>query len=306
MVPAKRLLFRFLLSLFFLPVFFPSSLFAAEEITVIIDPGHGGTNVSGTHLLKSNSSPNNATSPSGLREKDLTLELSKEVQGVFESEYASNHTPKIRCILTRTNDWNPDFAQRAMVAADALNPSALVSIHFNTFRHGSALGTVALIHSRFFNPNHDADLRFADGLAKATSVAVRTFVPHSPVMDSLNDHHIHDGTGAYLFYQMQRYPQLDKVPKCFLEVEFIDRRDVQGKLLDQRSATFPVIAKAIADYISGYLKEYPPGSSVLSQLEDESAYEKFMEEHKKAEPPFGNSALIDWFFGAFRRPKMPD
>lgn len=118
-----------------------SGVFAAGELTVIIDPGHGGTNVTGTHLLKSNSSPNNATSPSGLREKDLTLELSREIQRAFESERVSNHTPKIRCILTRTNDWNPDFAQRAKVAADSRNPGALVSIHFNTFRHGAALGT---------------------------------------------------------------------------------------------------------------------------------------------------------------------
>ena len=125
-------------------------------------------------------------------------------------------------------------------------------------------------------------------------------------MDSLNDHHIHDGTGAYLFYQMQRYPQIDKVPKCFLEIEFIDRRDVQGKLLDQRLVIFPVIAKAIADYISCYLRESPQGSSVPSQPEDESADEQFMEEHKKAESPFGNSALIDWLIGAFRQPNLQD
>ena len=142
----------FLIGLIAFLTVFAGGVFAAGELTVIIDPGHGGTNVTGTHLLKSNSSPNNATSPSGLREKDLTLELSREIQSAFESERASNHTPKIRCILTRTNDWNPDFAQRAKVAADSLNPGALISIHFNTFRHGSALGTVALIHSRSFNP----------------------------------------------------------------------------------------------------------------------------------------------------------
>jgi len=310
MVPVKR--FRHLSSPLFLITIFgfltisKSSIFAAGELTVIIDPGHGGTKITGTQLLKSNSSPNNAISPSGLREKDLTLEISQEIQKAFESERCSNHIPKIHCILTRTNDWNPDFAQRAKVAAVSVHPAVLVSIHFNTFRHGAALGTVAMIHSRFFNPNHEADLRFADGLAAATSSAVRNFLPRSPAMDSLNDYHLHDGTGAYLFYQMQRYPQLDKVPKCFLEIEFIDRRDVQGKLLNQRLVTFPVIAKAIADYISGYLRDYPPGSTVLSQSVNESASEKFMEEHKKAESPFGNSALIDWFLGAFRAPNLPN
>lgn len=235
------------------------------ELTVIIDPGHGGTSVNGTHLGKSNSSPNNATSPGGLKEKDLTLELSKEIQSALESGEGSKDIPPIRCVLTRTNDSNPDFAQRAKVAADAPHPAVLVSIHFNTYGHGAALGTVAMIHSKERNPNHGADLRFADGLAAATSAAVRNFVPRSPVMDSINDFHLHDGDGAYLFYQMQRYPQLDEVPKCFLEVEFIDRRDVQKRLLDHRSETFPVIARAIADYIGDYLRQYPSGKVALGR-----------------------------------------
>jgi N-acetylmuramoyl-L-alanine amidase len=245
---------------------------ASEELTVIIDPGHGGTHVTGTHLLKSNSSPNNATSPSGLREKDLTLELSREIQSALESEPGTKGAPAIKCILTRTNDWNPDFSERAKVAAEATNPAALVSIHFNTFAHGTALGTVAMIHCKERNPNHEADLRFADGLAATTSGAVRSFLPRSPVMDSINDYHIHDGTGAYLFYQMAKYPQLDAVPKCFLEVEFIDRRDVQKRLLDDRSETFPVIAKAIADYIAGYLREHPPRSVALSPANKDLDY----------------------------------
>ena len=233
------------------------SSIANEEVTVIIDPGHGGTNSSGSHLTKCNSSPNNAISPRGLKEKDLTLELSKEIQSALESEPITKGIPSIRCVLTRTTDWNPDFSQRANVAAESTNPAALVSIHFNTFPHGGVLGTVALIHNKEHNPNHDADLRFADGLTAATSAAVRTFVPGSPAMDSINDLHLHDGDGAYLFYQMSRHPQLCSVPKCFLEVEFIDRLDVQKKLLDHRSETFPLIAKSIADYLTDYIRQHP-------------------------------------------------
>ncbi len=90
MVPVKR--FRHLSSSLFLIAIFgfltisKSSIFAVGELTVIIDPGHGGTKITGTHLLKSNSSPNNDISPSGLREKDLTLEISQEIKKAFESE----------------------------------------------------------------------------------------------------------------------------------------------------------------------------------------------------------------------------
>lgn len=149
MVPVKR--FRHLSSSLFLIAIFgfltisKSSIFAVGELTVIIDPGHGGTKITGTHLLKSNSSPNNDISPSGLREKDLTLEISQEIKKAFESDRCSNRIPK-------------------------------------------------LLH----------------------------------------------------------------------------------------------------------------GSSVLSHPENQSANQQFMEEHKKAESPFGNSALIDWFLGALRAPNLPN
>jgi len=101
MLPSRRFL---LIGLFALRM---SGVFAAGELTVIIEPGHGGTNDTGTHLLKSNSSPNNATSPSGLREKDLTLELSREIQRAFESE-------RVPITLRRSLTGAPFLATRRM------------------------------------------------------------------------------------------------------------------------------------------------------------------------------------------------
>src|SRR5206468_664991 len=60
--------------------------------TVVIDPGHGGATATG------GSSPNNATGPNGLLEKDLTLDLGRRVSALL--------APRATVILTRTTDVN--------------------------------------------------------------------------------------------------------------------------------------------------------------------------------------------------------
>jgi hypothetical protein len=45
------------------------------------------------------------------------------------------------------------------------------------------------------------------------------------------------------------------VPKCFLEVEFIDREDVENGLLKNRKETFPEIARAIAACLAVYISQ---------------------------------------------------
>ena len=45
----------------------------AGQHVVVIDPGHGGGADSGSQAARTLSASNNATTPGGLREKDLTL-----------------------------------------------------------------------------------------------------------------------------------------------------------------------------------------------------------------------------------------
>jgi N-acetylmuramoyl-L-alanine amidase len=62
--------------------------------TVVLDPGHGGTsNIGG-------SDGNDAVSPSGVKEKDLTLILANLVKAELQSAAAAGgHTLKI--VMTR-------------------------------------------------------------------------------------------------------------------------------------------------------------------------------------------------------------
>jgi N-acetylmuramoyl-L-alanine amidase/GH25 family lysozyme M1 (1,4-beta-N-acetylmuramidase) len=103
---------------------------ATESPTVVIDPGHGGsTRVGG-------SSPNNATGPNGLLEKDVTLDLGRRVSSALAG--------KARVIMTREGDDNRSLAERARVARDA-NADVFVSIHMNGFGDASVDGSEAWI-----------------------------------------------------------------------------------------------------------------------------------------------------------------
>lgn len=93
---------------------------------VVLDPGHGGrAGVGG-------SSPNNATGPNGLLEKDLTLDLAQRTAAALAG--------RARVLLTRTGDVNLSLADRAAVAR-AANADVFLSIHLNGFQDRSVDGT---------------------------------------------------------------------------------------------------------------------------------------------------------------------
>ncbi|BCU79011.1 N-acetylmuramoyl-L-alanine amidase [Luteolibacter sp. LG18] len=220
-----------------------STAFAGEKI-IVIDPGHGGPADSGSQKERTLSSSNNATSPGKLLEKNLTLELSLEVA----KQLAAHHSG-LKPVLTRTQDENPDFAKRAAFCA-AAKPVAIFSIHFNASDNHAGLGTTAVVAAKGGNPNYSDDEAFAKGLIAAAHRVVVKFVPNSTALAVIPDSHLHGGAGSNFFHQLAKYPELRAVPKCFLEVEFIDRKDVETELLAKRGEAFPQIARAIADYLA--------------------------------------------------------
>jgi N-acetylmuramoyl-L-alanine amidase len=99
---------------------------------VVIDPGHGGQGKVG------GSSGNNATTPSGLLEKDLTLAVARHAEAALGG---SGHNVR----LTRTADVNLSLVDRAAVAKSA-RADVFVSIHFNGFGDTSVQGTETWVH----------------------------------------------------------------------------------------------------------------------------------------------------------------
>jgi N-acetylmuramoyl-L-alanine amidase len=100
--------------------------------TVVIDPGHGGA------ARVDDSSPNNASSPSGLLEKNLTLIVARHAESALTGR---GHTVR----LTRSSNVNLGLADRARVA-QAAQAAAFVSIHFNGFADPTVQGTETWVH----------------------------------------------------------------------------------------------------------------------------------------------------------------
>ncbi len=241
--PLKKQILTFFFGLAF-------TLSGAAQV-ILIDPGHGGEAYAGTQKDQNLSSPNNASSPSGVKEKDLTLAFSIELEKMILGEAARRKRPEIKVILTRREDINLSFTERAGICAENA-PALIISIHFNASTNHQGLGSLCVIRNSKTNENFATDKAFADGLSEACSRGVRKFIPASKSIGSIEDGYMHGGQGSNFFFQMARHKNLRKVPKCFLEVEHIDRKDVEAQLIKNRAETFPVIAAEIAAYLLEY------------------------------------------------------
>ena len=191
----------------------------ADMAIVVIDPGHGGTAEIG------GSSANNATGPTGLKEKTVTLDLAKRVQPMLE---ADGHGVK----LTRTGDTNLGLAARAGVAK-AAGADAFVAIHMNASDAHNAQGTETYHHSS------------ASPDSKALAAAVQKRVQAAT---GLKDRGVKQaGFGA-----IKPASHAPKTAACLVEVSFLDRADEEARL--KTDAYKDKVAKAIAEGITDWLK----------------------------------------------------
>ncbi len=89
--------------------------------TIVIDPGHGGTEVG-------------AVGPSGIQEKELTLQLARELEAKLAQRLP------VRVVLTRTEDANLALDTRTAIA-NQNKADLFVSIHLNSSLGSGAYGT---------------------------------------------------------------------------------------------------------------------------------------------------------------------
>lgn len=203
---------------------------AGKRGTIVIDPGHGGSAEVG------GSSPNNATTPSGVLEKNMTLRIAFLVrEALQEAARIGDHNLKI--MLTRETDVNLGLANRAKLAKDN-RADLFLSIHFNASRLHNARGVETLVDRKPRNTNHAAEVAYARVVQKAVFNAVRAHDARTRdrgVKDQslkvLDDTHLGTTTRG-----------------CLVEIEFADRKDTD-ELLNLNADAPRVrldIAKAIA------------------------------------------------------------
>jgi len=213
--------------------------------TVVLDPGHGGTADIG------GSDANHAKSPSGVLEKNLTLEMA----ALTEQALMAN-APGVRVIKTRSTDVNLSLADRAGVARDNL-ADLFLSIHFNGF-NGTARGVEAFIRPAANNVNLAEDRSFATRVQAAVFNAIRARDPGT------KDRGVkEEKLGVIADASLGNTAASHKTRACLLEIEFMDVPAVDSLLNTSPNATAVrrQIAEAIAAAIIAELESLPMGAT---------------------------------------------
>ncbi len=227
---------------------FATSLAAAGERCIVIDPGHGGTQA------LDESSANNATSPAGAKEKDLALEMGRAVFAAIRDSEAAKKA-NIVPVLTRDEDVNVGMTERARIAL-AHSAKAFVSIHFNASTTHTARGPLGMVQDAAHGNEHVArDGEFANRLADAVSGVTRRYDPKSVRRGFQTDRELKNGSGSFLFQHLRAKADGQNIPACFLEIEFIDNAEVEAWLIngERAKAIRAEIAQAIADALIEYV-----------------------------------------------------
>lgn len=114
---------------------------------LVLDPGHGGTSKIG------GSSANNATSTSGVLEKNICLDLARRIRISLlhgsAKQYADQKGVSVDVVMTRDEDINLGLSDRAAIAASE-NADFYLSIHCNGY-DGTARGTECWIDRKYMN-----------------------------------------------------------------------------------------------------------------------------------------------------------
>jgi N-acetylmuramoyl-L-alanine amidase len=185
----------------------------AKKGVVVLDPGHGGT------MEVGGSSANNATSPSGVLEKNITLRMAFLVREELQAA-AKKAGHNIKVVLTRETDVNVGLSARAAIAK-ANKANLFLSIHCNASEKHNARGVETLILPELKgNTNHADDKKFAQMIQTAVFNAIKK---HDA---TTKDRQVKDQSLGVL-----RDEHLGpNVRACLVELEFIDVKAVDELL----------------------------------------------------------------------------
>lgn len=208
---------------------------------VVIDPGHGGVGSVG------GSDGNHAVSPSGVLEKNMTLDLSQLVSAAL---LAAVPRRNIQVVLTRNADVNLSLAARANFARDN-SADVFLSIHMNGFNH------VAHGPSSHIRPAGNDQVNHAEDEAFGTRVANEVLAVFP---DTDRAHNVVDQVlGILRDTSLGNVAAFHKTRACLFELDFIDvpAVDVRLNTGPNAAANRQTTANAIRDAIIDDLLNQP-------------------------------------------------
>ncbi len=226
-----------------------------EVRRIAIDPGHGGNDAG-------------AVGPTGLREKDVTLDIAHRVAPLLA------HELKIETLLTRDNDVYVPLDLRA-ARANAFHADLFVSIHCNASENGKATGVQTFVLDEA-KEGAAARLAARENAQRARGDGDAAPADLSLVLSNLNvgdltarSRHVADLLQrSALGSLMPRYPDTKdqgiktagfyvlvgaEMPAVLFETAFISNPDDEGRLstADYRQKLADSIANAIKAYKAG-------------------------------------------------------
>jgi N-acetylmuramoyl-L-alanine amidase len=201
----------------------------AKDIGVIVlDPGHGGTTKVG------GSSPNNAISISGVKEKKLTLDFCLTLRDLLLAK-AKAKKRELKVVLTRTGDVNVGIAGRAGFVKDNKAKLFLV-VHFNGSKKSSARGVEAFFQVSG-NINRDEDIEFCNLVVDTLVTSMETFDSGAKSRGVKPETDTGPGSLGAIHDSSMGTATLN--PRCraaYLELEFITNPSVETNLISGPNA----------------------------------------------------------------------
>lgn len=217
--------------------------------TIVVDPGHGGTSTVG------GSSPNNAISASGVKEKKLTLDFCLILQDSLKKA-AAKKNKQIKVVLTRTSDVNVGLVARAKFAATH-KADLFLCLHFN----GSADQTIRGVET-FFRAKVNVNLNLDEDIDFAKVVNASLFDSLKSIGAGAKDRGVKPDTetalgklGVMSDTSLGNQDRPVMCRSCYVELEFITNPTVDKLLisgasaLQNRQVIMDDLAKTIVDYL---------------------------------------------------------
>ncbi len=245
-----------------------SSVKRAQEVLIVIDPGHGGED------------PGSIGPSRRKYEKDAVLSISHKIAAQL------NATPGIKTRLTRSGDYFVNLNRRVAFAREN-DAHLLISIHADAFTSPKPRGgSVFVLNTRRANTeiarwveNHEKQSELLGGSGNAFVTNTKDRNVNQTLLDLQFSHsqkegyklatdilgemgrvaHLHNNKPINTSLAVLRSPQ---IPSVLVETGFISN-PTEEKLLFQR-AHQDKLAQAISRAVVKYLKDNPPEGTVFS------------------------------------------
>ena len=194
---STKIKYILILFIIFVGVIFSSNIYAADDIIVILDPGHGGYDVGAV--------------AGGIQEKDVNWKIATRVKEILDAE------PEITGILSRSENECPELAERAQVAKNN-GADLLVSFHINSSTNSRVSGSEVYItantnSTRFYQASNTLGQAVLTNLA---SIGVPSHI-YKPIIKPTEEGRYYSDGFLADWYGIIREPMYYGIPGMIIE-----------------------------------------------------------------------------------------